>query len=134
MANEVIVKSKDKKYCGKSLEELKEMNIREVAALLPSRSRRSVLRNDNTHEKFIARCEKKLARNKRIKTHLRDLIILPKMVGMLIGIHNGKQYEQVEISLDMIGHRLGEFSQTRTRVKHTSAGVGATKGSRAKKK
>ena len=53
---------------------------------------------------------------------------------MVIGVHNGKNFSDVEIQPEMIGHRLGEFAPTRNRVHHGSAGLGATKGSRALKK
>ena len=134
MTEEVIVKSKEKKYRGKTLEELRALDVRESAKYLPSRSRRSVLRNFDVIEKFVRVCEKKISRNKRIRTHKRDLVIVPKLVGMIIGVHNGKEFRNVEITIEMIGHRLGEFALTRNRVAHSGAGVGATKGSRAKKK
>jgi small subunit ribosomal protein S19 len=131
---EVIVRSKEKKYRGKSLEELKALDIRECSKYLPARSRRTILRNTDVVEKFIKNCEIKIQRKKRIRTHNRDLIIVPKLVGMTIGIHNGKEFRIVEITMEMIGHRLGEFAHTRGMVKHSGAGLGATKGSRAKKK
>ena len=134
MAREVIVRSKEVKYRGKTLEELKGLDVRESAKHLPSRSRRSVLRNFDVVENFIKDCERKIAKKKRIRTHLRDIVIVPRLVGMTIGVHNGKSFEDVNITLEMIGHRLGEFAFTRTRVNHSGAGVGATKGSRAKKK
>lgn len=134
MAEKVQIRSKEKKYRGKTIEELKTLDVREIAKYLPSRSRRSVLRNFNVIEKFIKECEKKIGKKKRIRTHLRDLVVVPKLVGMTIGVHNGRGFQDVEIIMEMIGHRLGEFAQTRTRVSHSGAGVGATKGSRAKKK
>jgi len=82
----------------------------------------------------LRRCEKKVQRNKKIKTHLRDIIIVPQMVGYTIGIHNGKAFQEVSITSDMIGHRLGEFALTRAKVNHGEAGLGATKSSRAQKK
>jgi small subunit ribosomal protein S19 len=131
---DVVIKSKEKKYRGQTDEALKALDVRESAKYLPSRSRRSVLRNFDVIEKFIKLCEEKVSRNKRIKTHLRDIVIVPRMVGFNIAVHNGKAFQEVAITSDMIGHRLGEFAQTRARVAHTSAGLGATKGSRAKKK
>lgn len=131
---DVQVRKKEQIYRGKSLEELKELDVRESAKFLPSRSRRSVLRNFDTIQKFIKHCEKKLAKNKKIKTHLRDLIIVPNMVGLTIGIHNGKAFQEVTITVEMIGHRLGEFAMSRGKVNHGAAGLGATKSSRAQKK
>eukprot|EP01090_Pellita_catalonica_P023433 TRINITY_DN965_c0_g1_i3.p1 TRINITY_DN965_c0_g1~~TRINITY_DN965_c0_g1_i3.p1 ORF type:complete len:120 (-),score=9.73 TRINITY_DN965_c0_g1_i3:62-421(-) len=65
-----------------------------------------------------------------VNTHLRNMIIVPEMVGCVIGIHNGKLYNQVEIRAEMIGHYLGEFSCTYKPVKHGKPGIGATHSSR----
>ena len=131
---EVAVRSKDVYYRGINLDDLKKLDVREVAKYLPSRSRRSVLRHFELIEKFVLRCEKKLAKKKKIKTHLRDMVIVPRMVGMQIAVHNGKTFNDLMITYEMIGHRLGEFSQTRSKVQHGEAGIGATKGSKALKK
>ncbi len=128
-----IVK-KDFLYRGKTLEYLKTLDVRESARFLPSRSRRFVLKNFNIIEKFIKRCEKKIAQNKKIKTHYRNLVIVPKLVGLIIGIHQGRNFQEVAILPEMIGHRLGEFAFTRSKVLHGAAGIGSTKGSRALKK
>jgi len=129
MADEVIVKSKELFYRGKNLEDLKKLDVREAAKYLPSRSRRSVLRNFQTIEKFISRCEKKIARKKKVRTHLRDIVVMPRLVGMTIGIYNGKTFNDIAITNYMIGHRLGEFSLTRTKVSHGAPGIGSTKSS-----
>lgn len=134
MAEEVILKSKEVFYRGKKVDDLKKLDVREVAKLLPSRSRRTVLRLFQAHESFISRCEKQVNAKKRIRTHLRDLIILPKLVGMNIAIYNGKTFNDLAITHRMIGHRLGEFSQTRVKVQHGDPGMGATKSSAAEKK
>jgi len=134
MAEEVILKSKEVFYRGQPFENLKKLSVREVAQYLPSRSRRSVLRNFQAHEKFIQHCEQQVSQRKRIKTHLRDIVIMPRMVSMTIGIYNGKSFNDVLISPAMIGHRLGEFALTRTKVTHGTAGIGATKGSKTDKK
>lgn len=131
---DIQVRKKEQIYRGKSLEELKELDVRESAKFLPSRSRRSVLRNFDAIQKFVKRCEKRIERNKKIKTHLRDIIIVPKLVGMPIGIHNGKDFQEIKVSVEMIGHRLGEFALPRGKVNHGAAGLGATKSSRAQKK
>ena len=134
MVEETKIKSREQIYRGKSIEELKQMDIRESAKFIPSRSRRSVLRNFDTIQKFIKRCEKKLQKGKKIKTHQRDIIIVPRLIGLKIGIYNGKTFQEVEIIPEMIGHRLGEFALSRGKVSHGSAGIGATKSSRAQKK
>ena len=121
-------------FRGKTLEELKAMDVREFAKLLKSRRKRSVLRQFQKIEDFVNRAKVKLSKNKPVKTHQRDLIVVPQMVGMRIGIYNGNNFVSVNIVGEMLGHVLGEFAPTRSRVKHGSAGVGATKGTRAKSK
>ena len=131
---DVLHKGKEKSYRGIEIEELKKLDLREFAKLVKSRPRRAILRNYDILEKFVKRSEKKFAKNKLIKTHDRELIIVPKMVGKTIYIYNGKEYEKVLIIEQMLGHRLGEFALTRKIAKHTKAGVGATKSSASKKK
>ena len=121
-------------FRGKTIEELKALDVREFAKYLKSRQRRSVLRQFQKIEDFVNRARKKAEKNKPIKTHERNLIVVPQMVGMKISVYNGKEFIPSEITGQMLGHRLGEFSATRVKVKHSSAGVGATKGSKAKSK
>jgi len=121
-------------YRGKTLEELNALDVREFAKLLPSRSRRTVLRNFQELETFITRAKKKLAQGKPVKTHSREFVVVPQMIGMKIGVHNGKSFVMAEIVGEMLGHKLGEFGLTRSRVKHGSAGVGATKGTKSMSK
>ncbi len=131
---DVEVKSKEVFYRGKTLAYLKELDVRESAKYLPSRERRSVLRHFEVIEKFLKTCEDKEARKKKIRTHLRDLVVVPRLVGKTIEIYNGKSFQEVILTADMIGHRLGEFAHTRKRVAHSAAGIGATKSSKALKK
>lgn len=121
-------------YRGKTMEELKQLDVREFAKLARSRNKRSILRNFNEIEKFVNRSKEKLAKNKPIKTHDRYMVVVPGMIGMRIGIYDGKQFAFIEIVGEMLGHRLGEFAPTRTRTKHGKAGVGSTKGTRSKAK
>jgi len=65
-----------------------------------------------------------------IRTHLRDMVILPSFVNHQIFVHNGKEFQRVDIKPEMIGHYLGEFALTRKKVKHTGPGVGATRSSK----
>lgn len=130
----VMTRSKEVFYRGVNVEELKKLDVREIAKYLPSRSRRSVLRNFQTIENFVKLCETSHSSKKKIKTHLRDIIIVPKLVGMQISIYNGKTFNDILITHRMIGHRLGEFSLTRARVSHGAAGIGATKGTKGVKK
>ena len=133
-SQEVIMKSKDVYYRGQLLDTLKAMSVRESAQYLPARSKRSVLRNFQIVEKFVQRCAAQVAQKKKIRTHLRDIIIVPQLVGYTIGIYNGKEFKDLSITAAMIGHRLGEFSLTRVKVTHCTAGIGATKVSKTDKK
>ena len=124
------------KFRGYTLEELQEMSLDEVIELLPSRQRRSLKRGFlPEQEKVLKRIEKvKNIENKSgkpivIKTHVRDMIVLPNMVGLTFGIYNGQDFVEVTIQPEMIGCYFGEFSQTRGRVQHGDPGMGATRSS-----
>jgi len=127
MAEELIQKSKERFYRGIEIEELKKMDLREFAKLVKSRARRTIVRNADVIEKFVQKCEKRSSKDRPIKTHNRALIIVPKMLGKIIQVYNGKEFLKVTIDETMLGHRLGEFSLTRKIAKHTKVGVGATK-------
>jgi|TARA_Y100000034_G_C6657157_1_gene287932 small subunit ribosomal protein S19 len=121
-------------YRGKTLDELKKLDVREFSKYLKSRQRRFVLRQFQKIEDFINRSKAKIAKNKAVRTHSRNLIITPEMVGMKIDVYNGRNFIRTEITGEMLGHKLGEFSPTRARIKHGKAGVGATKGTKSKSK
>ena len=128
---EIALSKKQKLFRGKTIEELQEVDTREFAKFLKSRQRRWILRNFDVIEAFIKKCRQKIARNKSIKTHKRELVIVPKLVGMTILVYDGKEFRQVKINESMLGHKLGEFSMTRKATKHGAPGVGATKSSSA---
>lgn len=128
------IRKKEFTFKGKTLEELNVLDVREFAKLLKSRRKRTVLRQFQKIEEFVNRSKVKISKNKPIRTHQRDLIIVPRMVGMRIHIHNGRTFIPVNIIGEMLGHVFGEFALTRTRVKHGSVGVGATKGTKSKAK
>jgi small subunit ribosomal protein S15e len=65
-----------------------------------------------------------------VRTHLRNMIIVPEMIGSIIGVYNGKTFNSVEIKPEMIGHYLAEFSLSYKPVKHGRPGIGATHSSR----
>lgn len=117
-------------YRGKTLEELQKMSIEEFMQLLPSRERRSIKRGLTGVEKKLLRKIQTKPKTFFIKTHSRDMIILPIMVGRKIGIHDGKEFKSTEIKPEMVGHRLGEFAITRKAVKHSGPGMGATRSSK----
>jgi small subunit ribosomal protein S19 len=119
------------KYRGHTLEELQDMPMDTFAELLPARQRRSLQRDMPTpHKKLIQKIKKlKGGANIKIKTHCRDMFILPEMVGIIIEVYNGKEFLKVDIKPELIGHYLGEFVLTRKRVTHGSPGMGATRSS-----
>jgi small subunit ribosomal protein S19 len=104
------------------------MGIKEFAALIPSRERRSLLRGMTEAEKSLLN---KLAKRNNVKTHAREMVIVPQMMGKTILVHSGKEYQPVLITEEMLGHRLGQFVLTRKPIKHNSPGVGATASSGA---
>ena len=128
------LKRKEFTYRGKTLEELKALDVREFAKYLKSGERRAVLRQFQDIEKFVSRLKEKISKDKKLRTHKRDIIIVPGMVGMKIQIYDGHGFISIEITGEMLGHRLGEFALTRKKVSHGEAGIGATKGSKAKAK
>ncbi|MFX1274785.1 MAG: 30S ribosomal protein S19 [Promethearchaeota archaeon] len=124
------------KYRGYTLEELKKMNADQFIQVLPARARRSLKRGlPPRQKKLLERLRRAYRAKKRGKdlitrTHVRDMIIFPEMVGLTIGVYNGKEYLNIEIKPEMIGHYLGEFSLTRKHVQHGSPGIGATRSSK----
>ncbi len=124
------------KYRGRTLEELQNMPMDEIVGIMPSRIRRTLRKGFDTRQKKlmvdIKAGSKKIGKGERIKpirTHCRDLPVLPEMVGLTISVYNGKEFVNVEIQPEMIGQYLGEFVLTRKQVKHGSPGVGATRSS-----
>ncbi|MHA2363381.1 MAG: 30S ribosomal protein S19 [Candidatus Hodarchaeales archaeon] len=118
------------KYRGRTLEELKKLSMDEFLLLLPSRARRSLSRGMSTnHIKFYEKVKAKGDSKKPIRTHLRDFLILPEMVGRSLNVHNGHEFIRVNVLPEMIGHYLGEFAPTQKTVRHSAPGVGATRSS-----
>ncbi len=116
-------------YRGKTLDELKNLSIKEFAALLPARQRRSLIRGLKPEQKKFL--QKLKISSKPVRTHLRNTIIIPEMVGKSITVYNGKEFIPVRMEVDMLGRYIGEFALTRKSVKHSAPGVGATKSSAA---
>src|SRR3989338_1586407 len=104
---------------GKTESELTGMDLTVFTNLVPARPRRSLKRGFTDAQKSLLR--RIAAGDNNIKTHCRDMVILPSMVGKMLRIHNGKDWEPVSITPDMLGHYLGEFSMTRKPVTHSSA-------------
>jgi small subunit ribosomal protein S19 len=126
---------KEFSYRGHSLNSLEGMSMDEFINLLPSRQRRSLQRGLTPEQRILleklreAREAQKQGKEVSLKTHVRDLIILPEMVGVKIQIHNGKEFVAVDIKPEMIGHYLGEFAVTNKPVRHGTPGIGASRSS-----
>lgn len=114
-------------YRGRSLDQLLSLETPELMNLLPARARRSLKRGYNLEQK---RLHDRLLEKETVKTRVRDLIILPQYVGKVLSVYNGHAYQTFTIKEEMIGHYVGEYSQTRKEVKHSGPGVGATRGSK----
>ena len=124
------------KFKGYTPEQLQSLSIETVLPLLNARQRRSLDKRVSYYmndDKRKLREKVKLAREGKLKgnlrTHVRDMIILPDMVGLTIHVHNGKDFVQVAIRAEMIGHYLGEYAITNKRVQHGAPGVGASRSS-----
>jgi len=125
-------------YRGVDLENLLDLSNEQLIDLVHARARRRFLHRGLKRKpmallKKLRKAKKDAAANEKpevVKTHLRNMIIVPEMIGSIVGIHNGKVFNAVEIKPEMIGHYLGEFSITYKPVKHGKPGIGATHSSR----
>ena len=122
-------------YRGYPLSELVKLNMDELIELLPTRRRRTLKRGLPPRQKKLlmklraARKQAKKGKEVIVRTHCRDMVILPEMVDLTIAVHNGKEFKRIKIIPQMIGHVTGEFAMTMGRVKHGNPGIGATKSS-----
>ena len=115
-------------YKGLTLEDLKKMSLEEFAKVSSSEVRRKLMRGmPPKHKKLLMRSRKAKA---AIRTHCRDMLILPEFVGKQFNVHNGKEFVPVRVEAEMIGHSLGEFALSRKRVQHSAPGMGATRASK----
>jgi len=115
-------------YRGFTMEELLAMSFDEILAILPSRARRTYLRGLNYEQQLLF--DKLKVAEETVRTHRRDLPIIPQFVGKKVSIYNGKEFKDFEIKPEMIGHFLGEFVLTRKPPQHSGPGVGATRSSK----
>ncbi|XP_053986454.1 40S ribosomal protein S15 [Hylaeus anthracinus] len=124
-------------FRGVDLDQLLDMPNEQLMVLMHARARRrfshGLKRKSMALVKKLRKAKKETPLNEKpeiVKTHLRNMIIVPEMVGSIVGVYNGKTFNQVEIKPEMIGHYLGEFSVTYKPVKHGRPGIGATHSSR----
>jgi small subunit ribosomal protein S19 len=116
------------------MEELQQMSMDEFIRILPSRQRRSLTRGLTTDQRILMELMRSYGRKKSkdakpIKTHCRDMVILPEMVGLTLLVHSGKEFASVDVKPEMIGHYLGEFVLTNKKVVHGTPGIGASRSS-----
>ncbi|XP_017773026.1 PREDICTED: 40S ribosomal protein S15 [Nicrophorus vespilloides] len=124
-------------FRGVDLDQLLDMPNEQLMELMHARARRrfrrGLKRKPMALVKKLRKAKKEAPPNEKpevVKTHLRNMIIVPEMVGSIVGVYNGKAFTLVEIKPEMIGHYLGEFSLTYKPVKHGRPGIGATHSSR----
>ena len=123
---------------GYTLDQLKSMSIEEFAQkVADNRTRRTLLRRlkigfPPEWENFYRKCYLQIQGKykKTVKTHAREMEILPSIVGAKVGVYNGKEFVEFEIKPEMIGRRLGEFVYTTKKVQHSAPGIGASKSSK----
>ncbi len=131
---QAVIETRQKKeftYRGKTLPELKQLGFDEVLELLPSKIRRSYVRGVAPAEKkFLDRIDSVEPGSQVLRTHYRHLAVLPRFVGHNIAVYDGKEFVEVIIQPEMIGHRLGEFASSTKVCAHTGVGVGATRSSK----
>jgi small subunit ribosomal protein S19 len=122
-------------YRGLTFEEIQAMSMDDFIHLLPSRQRRSLRRGLTRDQRIllenIRRVKEDIDEGAKtvVRTHARNMVILPEMVGVTVLIHNGKEFNPVEVMPEMIGHYLGEFAVTNKPVRHGSPGIGASRSS-----
>jgi small subunit ribosomal protein S19 len=121
---------KDFVFQGLNEEQLKAVSMDEFIRMLPSRMRRSLRRGlPEEHRILIEKIRAWQPGDKPLKTHARNLIILPEMIGKTVNVFSGRDFVEVQIDLKKVGHYLGEYSITNTPVRHGRPGIGASRSS-----
>ena len=121
--------AKEFMWKGLTSEQIAKLDMPAFAALIQARHRRTLKRGFTPEQKRLLVALDTGKDN--IKTHCRDMVILPKMVGRTLKVYNGKEFIPVSITAEMLGHYVGEFSHSRKSVAHSAAGIGATRSSKA---
>merc|ERR1711990_1039172 len=124
-------------FRGIDLEQLLDMNKNELVDLFCARPRRKFQRGPKRKAHALIKKPNKAKKDapagekpEAVRTHLRNMIIVPEMIGSVVGVYNGKSFNQVEIKPEMIGHYLGEFSITYKPTAHGRPGIGSSTSSR----
>eukprot|EP00621_Florenciella_sp_RCC1693_P004649 CAMPEP_0182522672 /NCGR_PEP_ID=MMETSP1323-20130603/473_1 /TAXON_ID=236787 /ORGANISM="Florenciella parvula, Strain RCC1693" /LENGTH=146 /DNA_ID=CAMNT_0024730861 /DNA_START=51 /DNA_END=491 /DNA_ORIENTATION=- len=124
-------------FRGVDLETLYDMTHEEFSEKINARQRRRMMRGlkrkCNTLMTRLTKAKKAATPGERpegVKTHVRSMIIVPEMIGSVVGVYNGKVFNGIEIKPEMVGHSLGEFSIPYKPVRHGRPGIGSTNSSR----
>ena len=123
---------KELMFKGKTEKDFKNMSLNDFITITNSKQRRKLKRGFTDEEKRLLIKIKKFREGKLkkiMKTHCRDMPIVPEMLGLIIHVYNGKEFSPVNITVEHLGHCLGEFVITRRKVQHSAPGIGATKSS-----
>ncbi|MGD2200438.1 MAG: 30S ribosomal protein S19 [Candidatus Bathyarchaeota archaeon] len=117
-------------YRGLNEEQLKTVSMDEFIRMLPSRMRRSLRRGISDRQRIlIEKIRSWTPDQKPIRTHARDLIILPEMIGKTVHVFNGSEFKEVRLDVRKVGHYLGEYAITNQPVRHGRPGIGASRSS-----
>ena len=110
------------RFRGMTMDELKMLPTEEFIKLLDSSKKRKFSRGLTEPENKLLK--KLRSKEKNIKTHCREMIVLPEMIGEKISIHNGKEFVQIHLVDEMIGLKFGELAPTRKiGVQHSGGGA-----------
>ena len=124
--------AKELMFKGKTEKDLKNLSLSDYTLITNSKQRRSIKRGFTEEQKRFLNKLKKVkdgTYKKIIKTHCRDMPIIPELLGLTIHVYNGKEFIPVNITVETLGHYLGEFALTRRKVQHSAPGIGATRSS-----
>nr|MDO8088024.1 30S ribosomal protein S19 [Candidatus Sigynarchaeum springense] len=122
-------------YRGFQMDQLRRLSMDSFIKLLDARKRRSLLRGIPKRQKKLleklraAKRALKKGKTVVVRTHVRDMVVLPEFVGLTVGVYNGMTFLEFTIVPEMIGRYIGEFSSTNKIVHHGAPGIGATKSS-----
>lgn len=126
---------KEFRYRGLTLNDLQALSMDEFIKIVPSRQRRSLQRGLTQEQRILLETIRKAKETTKqgekavVKTHARDMIVLPEMIGVTLLVHNGKEFTPVDVTPGMIGHYIGEFAITNKPVRHGTPGIGASRSS-----
>ncbi|MCS7122465.1 MAG: ribosomal protein S19 family protein [Candidatus Micrarchaeota archaeon] len=124
---------------GYSENQMKDIDLEKFINIVKSRERRAIRRalegKNQEYRKLILKIRKMKSKNPKkleagVRTHCREAVIIPEWLGLKFLVYNGKEWKPVEITVEKLGHRLGEFSFTTKFEKHAGPGIGATRGSK----